>query len=173
MRHDEDVPDELAGKDRGAELQRLCREIGRDFHARASGVPVVPLQVRHHNYAVAIEWNSRGVKARTEFGLERDLGPASRAAIALALLSVGGAIRMVRPVAWEESGRSRYGFEAAFASLPTALELERGLEALATACRTCGRESTALEHEDVAGRYLAVRCGAQWVGSDEHSKGDV
>ena len=81
-----------------------------------------------------------------------------RQALAVALLTICGIIRMARATARENDGQAAARFEVVFSNAPCSGELVHALAALSVACRLCGKEVKVLqEEEEVAREYLAVR----------------
>jgi hypothetical protein len=87
-----------------------------------------------------------------------DLSPhpaVSRMAAAVLAMETSGRIRMVR--ATTDEGRGRMGFSACLAEAPLAEELAAGFGGLSAAVAASTETLAALQNEDLAGDYLAVR----------------
>ncbi len=80
----------------------------------------------------------------------------ARQALGLLLLCANATIRLARAAASGQSAGEAV-FEVAFGTRPSAAELGCALSALSVACRLFGREARAVEHEDVAQRYLELQ----------------
>ena len=78
-------------------------------------------------------------------------------AVAVLLLSAGGALRLARPFVTNAGDQVACGFEVRFGGETTAGELEHGLEALAVAAWMCKEEALCLLDNAVRESYLAIR----------------
>jgi len=88
----------------------------------------------------------------------REKSDASRMAIATILLGVGASVRTVKGVAFAHGRIEVAGIAAACERQPHAhATLDRALSALAVACGRVGREVAALQTDDLARAYLALR----------------
>jgi len=139
------------------ELRALLRENGWPFQERPDGAASVDLALRGGSCRVVLGMNSAGPRAAMELLRADSLTPASRLALPALLLSASGSLRMSRPFAIGADGQFACGFEVQLASVPTAVELEFALEALAVAGWACKDELQSLLDNSVAGTFLAVR----------------
>ena len=81
----------------------------------------------------------------------------SRQALGVLLLTACGLVRFARAAVEEKGGQALARFEVRFSTAPSALELTHALAALSVACRLCAQEAKALQDEEIAGKYLAIR----------------
>jgi hypothetical protein len=84
------------------------------------------------------------------------------------MLTLNGAVRLVRGILAQSSGQLTCGLEAGFGTTPNAAEIDHALAALSVACRICGRGVNALLDEAVARQYLAVRNIPSTIGEQEN-----
>jgi len=139
------------------DLRVLLRETGWPFQERPDGAASVDLALRGESCRVVLDMNSAGPQAAMELLRSDALPPDSWLALPALLLSASGSLRMSRPVAMDADGHFACGFEVQLASVPTAVELEFALEALAVAGWACKDELQSLLDNSVAGTFLAVR----------------
>ncbi len=143
----------------GEALVRLCGDAGwpavsrdpEDIHVALDGLPA---------------WYQAHLRRDGPSGLqivvELTEGPvgsdASRAAIARLLLATGSHVRMVKGVAFARRGVEVAGLAASCEPPPLSpAALDRALSAIAVACGRSGREVRALQRDDLARLYLALR----------------
>jgi hypothetical protein len=82
---------------------------------------------------------------------------ASRRALALFLLTIGGALRMVRAFVQEAEGHQSYGLEVSLPATPAAEEIDHAMAALSVGYRMCAQEASVLLNAGAARCYLAAR----------------
>ena len=138
-------------------LFALLRELGRTFTERSAQVASVELPVRGGSCRVLLEEDSEGLRAEAEFLRIPSPDGQWPLAVAVLLLSAGGALRLARPFAAHAGDELACGFEVRFGGETTAGELEHGLEALAVAAWTCKEEALCLLDHAAAESYLALR----------------
>jgi hypothetical protein len=151
-----------AGKSESRDLRSLCRIAGWEFHERPDGRLVVDLDVplARGFWQAVVEGSADGVSVSTDLTEVESLSAASRQALAMALLGVGGQLRMARAAAPERGAHANTRFEVVFDSPPCAGELDHALAALSTACAQCGPEVGALCDEKIAAEFLTLQGGA-------------
>lgn len=139
-------------------LETLCEEAGWRFSRRGSQSLAVALDGPDGSCQAILARRRGLIKIRVHLGCCEGAGEASACALALMLLTVGGAVRMVKPTAEREGGRTLLGYEVSLPDSAMPGQLDRALSALSVACRQCGpREVQALLDESVAQKYFAVR----------------
>jgi hypothetical protein len=140
----------------GVQLGDLLRESSWGYHDRGP-----------NNYSAALDADAappaslRMVENGLELSVEMVRCPAaawaSRRALAIFLLTVGSASRLVRAHAQESEGVWGYRLQVLLPSSPEAPEIDHALGALSVAYRTCAREIGVLLDDAAARCYLAVR----------------
>ncbi len=135
----------------------LLRELGRNFTERSAQIASVDLPGRGGSSRVLLEESSAGLRASTDFVSIPSPDGQCPLAVAVLLLSAGGALRLARPFAAHAGDELACGFEVRFDGETTAAELEHGLEALAVAAWTCKEEALCLLDHAAAESYLALR----------------
>ena len=146
------------GQTIGCDLEELCTSVGWGFARRASGHLAVRLESPGGACHAILTHHGQGVSATVCLAAGKALGAKPRHALAILLLTVAGLVRMIRPTALQEDGRTALGYEVVMGSCPTAGQLDRVLSALSVACGLCGsREVAAMQDEYIADRYLAMR----------------
>jgi len=98
-----------------------------------------------------------GVRLAVALGRAGDLSEASREALGLLLLTVAGAVRLVRGSAVDGDGSTTVGLAVVGVAPWAVADLDPALAALTTAVDLCGPEVTALQEAELATRYLAAR----------------
>jgi hypothetical protein len=153
-----DAAGAAAGEAKVPDLADLCTSAGWQFNRRASGHLAVELETLAPSCQAVVEPRRRGLTAAVQLASCEGLGPESRRAAAMMLLTACGMVRMVRAIAARADGRTVLGYEVAMEPSPTPAQLGRGLSALSVACSLCGpQEMAALQDGAVAKRYLAAR----------------
>jgi hypothetical protein len=138
----------------------LCRETGWRCHERAADQVAVDLEVPGAFPQALVEAGPDASVAASMCvsGDAADDGALPRSslcrdALALLLLRVSGAVRMVRATVVADGRAAR--FEVAFASDPAVVELAHAFAALSVACRVAVREAAVVRRdEEVARAYL-------------------
>jgi hypothetical protein len=138
-------------------LFALLRELGRTFTERSAQVASVDLPVRGGSCRVLLEEDAGGLRVAAEFLRIPSPDGQCPLAVAVLLLSAGGALRLARSFAAHAGDELACGFEVRFDGETTAAELEHGLEALAVAAWTCKEEAPCLLDHAAAESYLALR----------------
>ena len=135
-------------------LAAMVTEAGWTFVQRASGRLAIDLDVPGLFCQAIVEPTSLGgCRARVDLARLGDAAADVRAALAVLLLTVVGAVRFVRAGAESAAGTMPVFIEVDIESAATSAELHRGLSALSVACRIAAREAKALLDPDVARSY--------------------
>jgi hypothetical protein len=145
-------PENAAGMD----LAALCGEAGWRFSERSGGALAVDLG-EAGEHALAVPQPGGGLAVQTELLCREAAEPAASQALALFLLSACGLVRMARAAARREQQICAFLFEVRFSRPPSAAGFAHALSALSVARRLCAREACALEREEIARDYLAIR----------------
>ncbi len=136
------------------EVERLCGESGWGCVVRASGRLTVALATTPPLQA-AVTPVGPGLRLSTEAFDMRSFTPVSRLAAALLAFQIAGCIPLVR--ATSDPSRSHLAFEAVLAAPPTTGELDAACGGLSLIAARAGEALSALQFEDLARDYLAVR----------------
>lgn len=135
----------------------LLRETGWTYRDRPEGAASVEIVTRGDSAKVLIEPDANGLRAAMELACVASQPASCAQALALLLLSAGGALRLARPYAQRGGDECRYGFEVRLGAGCSAQELERALDALAVAAWMCRQEVQCLLDNSMADTYLAIR----------------
>ncbi len=149
----------------------LLREMGHAFTERSARVASLDLPGRRSCCRVLLEEDSMGLRASAEFLRISSPDRECPLAVAVLLLSAGGALRLARPFAAHAGDEVACGFEVRFGGETTAGELEHGLEALAVAAWTCKEEALCLLDHAAAESYLALRNLPLTLANEEYQHG--
>lgn len=158
-----DAPGDAGGENGASSFdpKTLCNEVDWPHSERSSGRLHVDLDVVGGAfYQAAVERNGGRIVQRVELVAEGDVATESLTGLAIAalLLTVSGAVRMVRAVSWESGSGQTWGFEVQLPETTTVATFAHGLSALSVACGLCGREVRALAHDPALARlYLEIR----------------
>ena len=107
--------------------------------------------------AARIRATEHGVLLSVELGRVESSAAASRAGLAVFMLTAGGLLRMARPYALETETGWGFGFRVCLRGNPEPQEIDHGLAALSIAHQSTAREARALLDEPTARCYLAAR----------------
>ncbi len=150
-----------ASDDVSSRLDRLASvaaDAGWSPKRRDEGVTVRLNRGEPSARKATLHTSSFGVEADVELlRLDEPLSDASEQAIALLLLQVGAAVRLVRPTLECDGDESVYALAVSLAGDIEERALDDALEALAVACRLVGRTLDVLIDEQMATTYLAAR----------------
>jgi hypothetical protein len=148
------MPPSDAGSDSGlaellGESSWKCEARGpNDFSASLDAETEPPAKIR---------MSEHGLLLSVELGRVESAAVSAREAIAVFLLTAGGALRMARACALKKDDGWSFGFNVCLPSAPTPQEIDHGLAALSIAHQSAARETRALLDEPTARRYLAAR----------------
>jgi hypothetical protein len=144
-----------------AVLAEMVRDLAWPFTTRASSRMAATLGVASRLCQAFLEsCGDRGCRARVDLVRLPDVAPEVKSGLAVLLLTLGHAIRLVRPGAETRDGQTTLFIEVHIARDVTAPELNHALSALSVASRMVAREIDALTDPDVARTYLAARVSA-------------
>lgn len=151
-----DAPDVPGAGDPTA-LQALCAEAG--WPTRAEGGQVrVHADVRAERRTAYLREDGRAVLAQLPVAaVAGDVGPRQREVLTSLLSRAAGQVAFARP--WlrsEADGSTALGFEVRLGPSPTAIEVQRALEALFTAWDICGPELALMARPESAGLAEAL-----------------
>jgi hypothetical protein len=152
-------------------LFSLLREMGRTFTERSAQVASLDLPGRGCCCRVLVEEDSMALRASVDFLSISSPDGQCPLAVAVLLLSAGGALRLARPFAAHAGDEVACGFEVRFGGETTAGELEHGLGALAVAAWTCKEEALCLLDHAAAESYLALRNLPPTLATEEFHHG--
>jgi hypothetical protein len=142
----------------GDAIQALTSELSWPVVRRAPGRLAVDLRVPGRFCQALLEPSGSGAcRARVDLVALGDADPTVRYALAAMLLTLAGAVRLVRSAAERVESRTSVFFEVDLQSDTTARELHHALAALSVAARMAAREASALTDVGVARSYLAAR----------------
>jgi hypothetical protein len=138
------------------DLPSLCREAQWPCTERADGRITVTLDVPHETFCATLtQRQSDGVRIAVELLSTDELAAPCQRALGLLLLTVSGAVRMIRTVAVPHAERSIVQCEVQFTSTPAVTEVSHALSALSVAVRLCHCELEVLRHDAaIATAYL-------------------
>jgi hypothetical protein len=139
-----------------AELGEILREATwptkergpNDFSAELDARSAPPASIRR---------SERGVDFSVELVRTNAAEEATQRALALFLLSISGALCMVRAFAQEAEGHQSYGLEVSLPATPAAEEIDHAMAALSVGYRMCAQEASVLLNAGAARCYLAAR----------------
>lgn len=114
------------------------------------------LDARRERYHAVLTAGTDGWRCGVEVVARPTLSDSAREAIASALLTSSGALRLTRPTATSNDTTDRVGFEVVLSAAPSAEELDLALGALGSVCDQLGREARALTDPTLATAYLGV-----------------
>lgn len=157
-----------AGPAATGSLLSLLAETQWPFKERLPGVVAVDLESRTGFHQAVLEERGGGIGTSVELARICPAGEASRQALVVLMLTLNGAVRLVRGILAQSSGQLTCGLEAGFGTTPNAAEIDHALAALSVACRICGRGVNVLLDEAVARQYLAVRNIPSTIGEQEN-----
>ena len=142
----------------GGDLTALCAEIGVTFTTRDDGALSVELAgaggVNGHARLEQPSLAAGGFLAGLDLGECDGLGPESREALGVLLLSASATVRLARAVVRPGADGEMAGVEVFWPTAAHAQALEHAFGALATAGRYFGREVNAICDRSVARAYL-------------------
>lgn len=146
------------------DLAALCGAAGWAFNRRNERRVTVQLETAHGYAQAILDWGGE-LRATVQLcRAEHGLRAASRQAIGVMLLQLGGLVRAVRPAALTGSGCDVVVLQACLGADPSARELGCALEVLSVGAGMCQCEVGLLADEALSNRYLSV-CG--WSASRE------
>jgi len=137
----------------GARLAERCREAGWPGKEQARGGLRIDLGERA---PAIVSARDGGVHVSVGLAQTDDVPRASQRPLALFLIGLGAALRLVRPAVAD----GEVVLEAGFESLPSPAELARAFQACCVGVRTGAAEVRALLDADLAETYLALHGGA-------------
>lgn len=162
---DGEIPPLIAApEDWAMEIERRCEDAGWSFTRRASGRLTVALETEPVFQAMVTPLGS-GVRLEVEAGDFSNHSAICRKAAAVLALEASTHLRMVR--ATSDEARSRIGFAVCLPVAPLAEELGAGFAGLSAAVTATSEALVALQNENLAGDYLAVR---GWTASKQNKK---
>jgi len=145
-------PGASAGPD---ELAEACAAAGWTSRVQSDRLSVT-LESRSSPARASISRIRGDVMAWTELERFADLSPASRQALSLLLLCLGGVARLVRPVLHDEGAEVVVAMNVSLGGAPTPADIDAALGALSVAACICGRAISSLAHQTIALEYLRV-----------------
>ncbi len=148
--------------DRGEIIRTHCDSAGWTYIERGNGQLAITLDVPDHFcQAYAYRAGEREVRLGTLLDLPSELGPPSRHAVNIFLLTASRRVRMARVAMVGERSDAPYRWEVAWPDLPNVSQFHSGLSALLIACRLSVNELQAFGDESIANSYLQLR-GCSW-----------
>jgi hypothetical protein len=156
-RRDEPRPVEPEGGE-APDLEALCEESGWSSREREAGGRWVELDAERGSYRAALSpREGGGVLATAELARLLPPDPSGRLAVAVLLLTVGGAVRLARPTLCESEAEAVALAEVALPPPLRADAIDRALGALSTLGWLCGPEIAALGEPALNDAYLEAR----------------
>lgn len=145
----------------GVDLPALCAELGMAFTERDDGALSVELPgvagLCGHARLEPASRTGGGFRAWLALGPCGELGPESREALGVLLLSASATVRLARAVVRPGDEGEMAGVEVQWPTVANARALEHALGALAAGGRYFGREVNALCDPSVARAYLDTK----------------
>ena len=145
-----------AGRSALGRIPDLLKQTGWQFQERDSGQVKVDLEARGGLCQAAVGESASGVIADVELARADSMTPSSRLAVAAFLLTLNGALRLVRGYMQQAESQIAIGLQVRFGAFPSAGEMDHALAALSVACQACARETRILLDKTVAEQYLAI-----------------
>ncbi len=139
-----------------SELPELLGATPWEFAERDAGACSVALDAESAPPA-RVWMDADGISLSVELARASAVSAAQLRALGLFLLTVTGALRLVRAGAVESDGQTVFTLAARLPQAPAPEELDHALASLSVAYRLCARESCVLLDEAAAACYLAVR----------------